>query len=122
MRQAYAKVCGDIDMANSISEWKNVESNDKTIQLLYNDLFTERYKNLTKNLVESVNDSKINTCSGANISQELKNAKRQRIYKDLNFNINLEGVFGKMGAKDLTNVKKMHVLYASQKAQEKKQK
>jgi hypothetical protein len=113
-------------MANSISEWKNVEGNDKTIQLLYNDLFTERYKNLTKNLVESVNDSKINeklsVYSGANISQEFKNAKRQRIYKDLNFNINLEGVFGRMGAKDLTNVKKLHVLYASQKAQEKKQK
>jgi hypothetical protein len=114
-------------MTNSIAEWKNVGNEDKSMQLLYNDLFTERYKNLTKTLIESANESKImekslSTCKGADVSHELKAVKRQNIYKELNFNINLESVFNKMNANELTNVKKMHVLYASQKLQEQKQK
>ena len=58
--------------------------------------------------------------AGSSISQELKAAKRQSLYKELNFNINLEKVFNKMDVSSLTTVKKMHVLYATQKNQEKK--
>jgi len=87
------------------------------MQLLYNDLFTERYKIMSQTLQNSVNDV---SKSAASISQELKTAKRQSLYKELNFNVNLERVFDRMDANCLKNVKKMHMLYAAQKQREEK--
>jgi hypothetical protein len=112
-------------MATSIADWKNVNKTDRSMQLMYNELFNERYRNLTKTLMDNSNDSRSEnnlSLRGASLSNGIKAAKRQSIYRELNFNINLEKLFNGMNANDLTNVKKMHVLYASQKQQEKKQK
>ena len=87
-------------------------------QSLYADLFTGRYKKLTQNLVNSLQESNEDADSSAALEKkataELHTAKKNRIYKELGLNLNLKEIFGGLGYSELMKLKKLHVLYATQ--------
>ncbi len=94
-------------------------------QNLYADLFTDRYRKLTKSIIE---DLKVSTPTPApekaaeeptlvteeRVAEEFNNAKKNRMYKELGINLNLKEIFGGLGYNDLMKLKKLHVLYATQ--------
>jgi len=90
-------------------------------QNLYAELFNDRYRKLTQSVVynaqepnelppQSVNEEG----KEVNAFEELNNAKRNRMYKDLGMNLNLKEIFNTLNYEELMKLKKLHVLYANQ--------
>jgi len=97
-------------------------------QNLYADLFTERYKKMTRsimedlkgpNVLEAKNDEQIeesaNLVTEDRVAEEFNNAKKNRMYKELGINLNLKEIFTGLNYNDLMKLRKLHVLYATQK-------
>lgn len=56
------------------------------------------------------------TMTEARAAEELSNAKRNWMYRDLGLDPNLKGVLAGLGYNELKRLKKLHVLYAAQRA------
>ena len=100
-------------------------------QNLYADLFTERYRKLTKNIMDDLKESDgrrseiakteeaPDSVTEDRVTEEFVNAKKNRVYKELGININLKEIFGGLGYDELMKLRKLHVLYANQKGKAK---
>ncbi len=95
-------------------------------QNLYAELFNDRYRKLTQSIIHeqeqcdgasagsrSEDNSMAAPVPESKVSEELNNAKRNRIYKELGLNLNLKEIFNTMDYNQLMKLKKLHVLYAS---------
>eukprot|EP01022_Parablepharisma_sp_SALTPOND_P033142 TRINITY_DN88213_c1_g1_i1.p1 TRINITY_DN88213_c1_g1~~TRINITY_DN88213_c1_g1_i1.p1 ORF type:complete len:483 (+),score=50.69 TRINITY_DN88213_c1_g1_i1:1495-2943(+) len=105
---------------------ENSLSMSMSSQNLYAELFNDRYRKLTQNIMFNAQDPEmpqqnelIEESKGEVVSEELNNAKRNRMYKDLGMNLNLREIFGGLSYEDLTKLKKLHVLHATQRAKQK---
>ena len=100
-------------------------------QNVYAELFNDRYKKLTQNVLfnaqetdqqqqqqdqEQIDESKSEV---EKVADELNNAKKNRMYKDLGMNLNLKEIFNDLNYDELMKLKKLHVLYANQRARQK---
>ena len=88
-------------------------------QNLYADLFTDRYRKLTQSIMDELQDSSKNLSAKkeegvSEVRDEVSNAKVNRVYKELGLNLNLKEIFGGLNSDELMKLKKLHVLYATQ--------
>jgi hypothetical protein len=99
-------------------------------QNAYAELFNDRYRKLAQNIMESAQDEEKAAgeqkpgdprmpMAEGRVADELSNAKKNRIYKDLGMNLNLKEMFHDLNYDELMKLRKLHVLYATQKAKPK---
>ncbi len=100
-------------------------------QNLYAELFNDRYRKLTQNILFNAQDQETpgqaqprdsaEESKGEvdKVTEELNNAKRNRMYKELGMNLNLKEIFNGLNYDELMRLKKLHVLYANQRSKQK---
>lgn len=113
-------------LENKPSRHNSSMSMSLSSQNLYAELFNDRYRKLTQSILYNAQDnetppvqnqdSEENKGEFEKASEEIANAKKNRVYKELGMNLNLKEIFGGLSYDELTKLKKLHVLYAKQRA------
>lgn len=111
-------------------------SNDASLSIsmssqnLYAELFNDRYRKLTQSIMVNAQETGENSVRNEDSKEmplmqegkaceEINNAKKNRMYKDLGMNLNLKEIFNELNFDELRKLKKLHVLYASSKTKNK---
>jgi hypothetical protein len=88
---------------------------------IYAEMFTDRYIKLTQSIMDTLQEKESSgsprVCEGR-VTEELNNAKKNQIYKELGMNINLKEMFQTLSYDDLMKLRKLHVLHATQKGKQ----
>ena len=91
----------------------------------YNLLFSDRKRSLSKSIMDSIyipegKSMIFSSREKYNTKIDFSNIKQNLLYKDLNISLNCKEIFAGKDHTELTNIRKLHVLYAAKREKESK--